>query len=149
MSNDNFVSEVARPVIDCLENAVHALAALVGKADLINDPVLSGFRYSHLTIQHVCLLRSVRVVSTLNALLVLWQNGFVQEMGVLYRTIEEFLNDIMFMLEGYPSTTLTLNQQRFIDVFSKEEFEDASSAILGNYILDTQPLNRLYWCHEN
>lgn len=143
MDNDSFVSDVAQPVINCLENAVHALSVSIGKADLINDPNLPRFRYSHLTIQHVCLLRSVRIVSALNALLVLWQKGFVQEMGVLYRTIAEFLNDIMFMLEEYPSATLTPNQQRFIDVFSKEEFEDSSSAILKSVSRNTVPRNKI------
>lgn len=131
MNTEEFIKEIAQPAIDCFEQTIAHVEGIINGPIWIDQTHAKRWRYSaELTVKHVCLLRAVRIVSAFNALLVLWQAGYVQEMGILCRTINEFLNDIIFILEGYPTKDLSQNQKRFIEEFSKEEFDDNSATIL-------------------
>ena len=60
-----------------------------------------GFRYGKPDVRHFCLLKAVRVVSALNAMIALDRGGYTQEIAVLVRTLIEFTTHIEFVLGGF------------------------------------------------
>jgi hypothetical protein len=59
-----------------------------------------GFRYAKPGVLHFCLLKAVRTVSALNAMVALARGGYAQEIGVLLRTLVECTTHIEFVLDA-------------------------------------------------
>src|SRR5258708_5083898 len=59
-----------------------------------------GFRYAKSGVQHFCLLKAVRAVSALCAMIALARGGYAQELGVLIRTLIECTTHIEFVLDA-------------------------------------------------
>jgi hypothetical protein len=93
--------DVYREAIDRLEKVISVFEDELEKPESVHGT----FVYKSPTIKHVCLLKGVRIISGLNALLVLLQAGYVTEMGVLVRTIGDCINDIYFLIENFPDIT--------------------------------------------
>jgi hypothetical protein len=93
--------DIYREAIDKLEKVVGVFEEELEKPELVHGT----FVYNSPTVKHVCMLKGVRIVSGLNALLVLLQAGYVTEMGVLVRTIGDCINDMYFLLENFPEPT--------------------------------------------
>src|SRR5438874_12325049 len=55
-----------------------------------------GFRYPKPGVLHFCLLKAVRTVSALNAMVALARGGYAQEIGVLVRILVECTTHIEF-----------------------------------------------------
>jgi hypothetical protein len=75
-----------------LAHIVHVFAESL--APPIRDQNQLGFRYVSPDHRHFCLMRAARVVSALNALIVLARVSFPQEIGVLFRTVNEFMRQM-------------------------------------------------------
>ena len=91
---------VYRETIDRLEKVIGVFEEELEKPKLVHGTLV----YKSPTVKHVCMLKGARIISGLNALLVLFQAGYVTEMGVLVRTIGDCINDIYFLLEHFPET---------------------------------------------
>jgi len=102
------------------------------------------FRYENHTVYHVAFLKGVRVVSGLNACLLLLTGGFVQEAMVLLRTLDDFLNEMLFILENSESGTLDNHQSKFIEDFFKEEFNNSNNPILNETRRETVPKRKIW-----
>ena len=110
--------EIYRKAIDHLENIIGVFEQELGAP----VPVHGAFIYESPSVKHVCFLKGVRIVSGLNALLVLLQAGYVTVMGVVIRTIGDCINDIYFLLEHYPETTPEV--EKYISNFFDEIIEE-------------------------
>ncbi len=75
-----------------LAHIVHAFAGSL--VPPIRDQNQMGFRYVSPDHRHFCLMRAARIVSALNALIVLARVSFPQEIGVLSRTVNEFMRQM-------------------------------------------------------
>ena len=75
-------AEIYRQSIDHLEKVVEILEHGLGRPQLEHEV----FTYKDPSVKHACFLKAVRIVSAINALLVLLDRGYVTEMGVLMRT---------------------------------------------------------------
>jgi len=105
------------------------LESLVGKPQLINRSGFEQFRYPNRDILTLLLIKSARILSSLNAITVLIENGYIVEVGILIRTIKECIADISFLLEDYPEKWPSKDQQKYIDEFFSEEFSDPINPI--------------------
>ena len=77
-------------------------------------------------------LKGVRWVSLLNASLVLLESGYVHEIGILCRCMDESFEDMLFFIESHGSDgELTDKQKKVLEDFFQEEFEDPSAPILS------------------
>jgi hypothetical protein len=85
-----------------------------------------AYAYESPTVKHVCFLKSIRIISGLQALLVLLEAGYATEMGVLMRTISDCINAIYFLLESYPE--ISHDTQKYISNFFSESIEDLELA---------------------
>lgn len=82
-----------------LQSRIFPLARLVhGFANTLESPVMvkadGGFRYQSPDFRHFCLLRACRIVSALSGALELARCGYPQEIGVLYRVVQESSSQI-------------------------------------------------------
>ena len=76
--------------IEPMERLVTALANSVPKPlHYHSGKEHYGFRYAKPDVLHFCLLKAVRAVSALNAMVSLARGGYAQEIGVLVRTLVE------------------------------------------------------------
>lgn len=110
-----------------LETALIKLESLVDSPVFIEDPNYPRYRHNEQSSGTAAFLKAFRIVSALNASLVLLEKGFTQELGVLFRTVDEFLEDIVFLLTPQPDGKVSDAQQQFLDDFYQEEFNDPTS----------------------
>ncbi|HEV7587819.1 MAG TPA: hypothetical protein VGO40_06780 [Longimicrobium sp.] len=110
-----------RRAIDTLESGVQELAAAFDPPILTGKPGFEWWQYEHPSGELIVLLKAVRVVSGLNALLVLLEAGYTQEVGVLLRTVDDFVDEITFLLEAYDRDENTASQVKFVQDFFAEE----------------------------
>lgn len=120
MTDTEFVQKVALPCVELLDQTTQEIATSIPPPTTIHDPVYPRYRYHTLTPSHFCLLRAVRVVSALESCILLWNSGHVQEVGVIGRTIIDFLHDIVFILEEQPSGGLSPIQEKLLNEWAKE-----------------------------
>jgi hypothetical protein len=95
---------------------------------LIDKPVFldagtanARFRYERPNALTLQVLKCVRVVSALDAAVILLTRGHTTEVGVLFRTIDDFLADIMFVDEAVTTGNANAAQQQFLDKYFVDE----------------------------
>jgi hypothetical protein len=120
MNLDELV-KLSRSRIEPLERFVHAFAVSLGQPLYLQRTKEIVFRYAGGDVRHFCLLKAVRVVSALNASLILARTGYSQEMCTLMRTVAEFTTHIEFVTNPNNSEI----HQREADAYVKAFFEDS------------------------
>ena len=70
----------------------------------------------------VAALKLVRAVSGLRAAKRLGETGYTHEMAVLFRTVDDFLDEVSFLVEGYGSDPPTKQASKFVVDFFAEPF---------------------------
>lgn len=93
-------------------------------------PPFPRFEYEKIEREHVIITRLVRIISGLNAALILIKDGFIQELAVIIRTIDDFENEVYFLLEDYPN--LNDNQNKFITECAKHHYDPESMEQFGH-----------------
>lgn len=69
----------------------------------------------------VSLTRMVRIVSGLRSAKFLGERGYLQEMGVLLRTVDDFCDEITFLVEGHAEGKPGNQAQKFLEHFFAEK----------------------------
>jgi hypothetical protein len=72
-----------------------------------------------------------RVISGLYSTKLLIEHTFIQECNTLFRTIDEFNQNILFLSFSLTDNEITTLQQTFLDNFFQEEFNNPESAFLS------------------
>lgn len=75
------------------------------------------FRYANKGIHEAILQKLARSISGLNAVSVLLHAGFVQEVGVLFRTLDEIQEDIIFLATAETNNALTDRHEKYLEAF--------------------------------
>ena len=129
VKSGSFDLEFVRRMMAAIEGAMHELGRSPGLELPVMDEITKNFRHQSKDDQQLVFLKGVRYVSMLNAYLVLFAHGFMQEMGVLSRCMDETLQDAMFfVLRTGEDGQLSDRQAMAMHEFYQEEFEDLSSA---------------------
>jgi len=102
-----------KTAIRLLEHTVNTLLEKIDKPIRRPD---GHFRYKNPTKEHLKILKAVRIVSGLNSMVVLLEKGFTQEVGVIARTLNEFLTQIDFLEDSDHQG----KAQEFQDLFFQE-----------------------------
>jgi len=88
-------------------------------------------RFANPNSGHFQLLMAVKIVSTLNAVICLLKEGYVQEVGILLRVIDECSAKILCVEEAHVKRALTSEQKKIINEyfqFDIRKVEDISSS---------------------
>jgi len=118
--------------------------ALVPKPINIDVSGQRQHRYEKHTVYHVAFLKGVRVVSGLNACIFLMNGGFVQEAMLIVRTLDDFLHEMLFILENAETGTLDDHQSKFIKDFFQEEFVNSNNPLLNEMRRETVPKKKIW-----
>lgn len=108
---------VLQAAVDELLDAIHRKYP---RPNLFNIGGSPRSRYPWPRPQHARLLKAVRVISALHAVETLLADGFTAESAVLFRTVDDFLEDIGF-LRPDEDGNLTQRQQEFLDQYFDED----------------------------
>ena len=94
-------------------------------------PWKDGFVFRHVekTVQQALVQKLARVVSGLHAIDILLINGFVQEQGVLNRTLDEIGEDVTFLTAALTNDTVTDLHRQYLEAFFAEEFDNPDSSM--------------------
>jgi len=95
------------------------------------------YRYDQYTPDIVVVQKLARISTGLKAMLALMEHGLYQEIGAIFRMLDEFGEDVSFMCAAIRRGRVSPIQQQFINEFFQEEF-DADEPIDA-----TQRRNRL------
>ena len=93
------------PIEDYLAETLQRLEQIYAEMDKAAGPVLyrdigpyMQFRHETLTESLACYLKGIKTISTLNASIVLLRQGYTQDVGALCRMVDDFCNEICFLL---------------------------------------------------
>lgn len=131
-------------VAEELERSYSAL----GKSNWIKSPQwlpdVKQFRHEE---QHDCLLiylKGIRWVSLLNASIALLKAGHVHEIWILCRCMDESFEDMLLFVRNLgPDSKPTRAQERVLNEFFQEQFEDSSTPMLSASKRDRVPRDRI------
>ncbi|WP_193139716.1 hypothetical protein [Meridianimarinicoccus sp. MJW13] len=111
------------PKLTWFESAVEQLSKSVPPPVDIRFRGTLAYRFEEKLTEQAVLLKAVRYVSGLGAGRLLLQGGYLQELGVIQRTLDEIHEDILFLaypLLGHDSTG---KHDEYLDAFWMEEPE--------------------------
>ncbi|MCZ0937947.1 MAG: hypothetical protein OXJ55_04890 [Caldilineaceae bacterium] len=123
-----------------MERSVDELAKLIPAPRLVTRAGQQVFRYLEQTPSQALVQKLARLVSALRATRVLLNCGFVQEVGVLKRVLDETQQDIAFIFSCLRDPT-DLDRE-FLEAFYEEEF-DADDALASTQKRKMIPRRRI------
>lgn len=106
--------------LEDIELAVHSLSNLVGKPRLQGEKGREWWQYEEQSIDAAVLCKAVRIASGLNAAHALLNAGFVAESGVLFRTVDDFVDEITFLTEAAEASEPSAAHEKFLTSFFAE-----------------------------
>lgn len=127
-----------------LQGAFALLEGKIEKPAFVNRGSYKVFRYEKQSIEAAVIQKLARVISGLHASLLLLHGGFVQELGVIFRTIDEFNEDILFLCQAIRSGELTDLHQKYLVSFYQEEFDNPDNPFLSEQKRPTIPRKKIH-----
>lgn len=89
------------------------------------------YRYQKQSIEAAIIQKLARIISGLESSILLLENGFLQELCVIFRTLDEFNQDILFLCEALETDQLSELHKRYLDSFYQEEFDEPDNPFLS------------------
>jgi hypothetical protein len=117
-----------KEILPVLERAFSILESKIKKPTFIKRGSYHVFRYADKSVEAAIIQKLARIISGLNASLSLLSGGFVQELGALFRTLDEFNEDIIFLCQVIQSSQVSEFHQKHLDSFYKEELDQPDNA---------------------
>lgn len=114
-----------------IEGTFHEIETCVSPPEFIDRGPGKVFRYKEETIEAAIVQKCARMVSGLNASLVLLNSGYVQELGALFRMLDEFSEDITFLCQAIREGDVSDLHQKYLKSFYQEEFSNPDNAFLS------------------
>jgi hypothetical protein len=103
--------------IGAMTQALRRMEAMVAPPERVRHQTSFVFRYANKGIHEAILQKLARSTSGLNAVFVLLHTGFVQEAGVLFRTLDEIQEDIMFLATAETNNARTDRHDKYLEAF--------------------------------
>ena len=139
------------PIEDYLQHALRQLEAMYAEMGKSTGNVLfrdvgpyRQFRHETLTESLACYLKGVKTISTLNACLLLLRHGHTQEIGALCRMVDDFCNEIFFLLKPQSDAGFSEDQMRFLESFFQEEFDQPADPLASTQKRETVPVRKIH-----
>lgn len=132
-----------KSVLERLEQHYHVMADALGPPELITQGRESWLRYPKQSDSLLCLLKGVKLVSTLNAALVLLHHGHFHEVAALCRMADDFILEILFMRRTLNGDKRSQAQEQFFSDFFQEEFEDIEDPLGTSKARNTVPRKKI------
>ena len=131
--------DLPQEVLIALESAFPKIAGSVGAPELTQRHGLLAFRYSEQTVEQALVQKAARVVSGLHAAYSLLASGHLQELRAIYRMLDEFGEDIVFLGDIIISGNASELHERFLKDFWAEEFDVDGNPLTSSQKRDSVP----------
>lgn len=118
-------------IANVIESAFHQIEDMIPPPDFVSRGSQKVFRYKNESIEAAIVQKCARMVSGLNASLVLLRTGYVQEIGALFRMLDEFSEDILFLCQAVRTGEITELHKKYLKLFYQEEFDNPDNAFLS------------------
>lgn len=118
-------------MLSIMERVFRDFEAAVPSPELVRFSYGSVFRFKEKSIHQALIQKLARVQSSLRAAYLLLNYGYVYELGVLQRVIDETNEDIQFLVYAVTNDRVTDLHERYLASFWEEEFNDAGDALLS------------------
>lgn len=125
-------------ILRALEAEFPHIANCVAPPVLTERNGLPAFRYLEQTVDQALVQKAARVVSGLHASLVLLRAGLLQELRAIYRMLDEFGEEIVFLGDVIVSGDISDLHREFLNDFWAEEFD-----VDGNPLKSSQKRKRV------
>lgn len=124
--------DLYRQALTVMENAFRRMEGQVPPPQ--ERPLEDGFvfRYVEQSIEQALVQKLARVISGLYAVDLLLLHGFVQEQGVLHRTMDELNEDILFLTVALTNDSITDLHKQYLESFYAEEFADPHNPVASH-----------------
>lgn len=132
-----------------LQNAFAHLEGKIEKPVFIKRGSYDVFRYEKQSIEAAVIQKLARVISGLNASLLLLRGGFVQEICVIFRTLDEFNEDIFFLCQAIRTGEITELHRKYLDSFYQEEFDEPDNPFLSEQKRPTISRKKIHAANAN
>jgi hypothetical protein len=139
----NIMIDLYLETLPVLQQAFHFLESKIEKPTLVRRGSYYVFRYEDQNIKAAVIQKLARLISGLQASLLLLKGGFVQELGVIFRTLDEFQEDILFLCQAIQTGELTELHQKYLKVFYQEEFDMPDNPFLSEQNRPTIPRKKI------
>jgi hypothetical protein len=123
------MSDLACQTLAALEKAFRRLEHQVPPPKLKRVKRHLLLRHREQSIEQALIQKLARYISSLHAAQLLLKHGFVQEQGVLQRTLDELHEDTYFLAIAITNDKITELHQRYLKAFFAEEFDNPSDPV--------------------
>jgi len=114
-----------------LEESFHALERRIESPQLRQLGFGAAYRYPTQSIKAAVIQKLARVISGLNACMVLLEKGLVQELGALQRMLDEFCEDLTFLCQPLIGGERTTLHDLYLQHFYQEEIDSHGNPFLS------------------
>lgn len=123
------MNPLAQQSLTVLENAFRRLEQQVPPPRIVRINGQLALRYTEKLIEQALIQKLARYISSLEATYLLLEHGFLQEQGVLQRTLDEIDEDILFLAIAITNDAPTDLHNRYLAAFWSEEFADGANPV--------------------
>ncbi len=131
-------------IASVIEDAFREVEATVLPPAFIECGPGRVFRYQDQSIEAAIIQKCARMISGLNASLVLLTSGYVQELGALFRMLDEFNEDIFFLCQAIREDNVSELHKKYLEAFYQEEFNNPENAFLSEQKRETISRNKIH-----
>ena len=107
-----------------MERAFRRLEQSIDPPELVRWRGHQVLWYGTQSIEQALIQKLARVISGLNAADALLEKGFVQEQGIIHRTLDEINEDIVFLAAARTSGSVTSLHERYLRAFFQDPFPE-------------------------
>lgn len=109
--------------LEQLDKAFRRLENMVPPPQMVPCQNSFVFRYREKTIHQALIQKLARLVSGLHAASLLCEQGLLQEQSAVQRMLDEYHEDILFLVTAVISQKITPDHHRYLASFYQEEFD--------------------------
>lgn len=131
LCNQNMM-RLYQEIATALEAAFSSIENVAPRPVVVQRGSYEVFRYKEKSVEAAIIQKCARLVSGINASLVLLKAGYVQELCALFRMLDEFREDIYFLCEAVRSGQKTELHEKYLDSFYQEEFDIPENPLLSS-----------------
>lgn len=106
--------------VEAMTKAFRRLESAIPQPEQVPHRDSFVFRYANKGIHEALLQKLARSISGLNAVAILLNAGYVQEVGVLFRTLDEIQEDIFFLATAETNAARTERHTQYLEAFYAE-----------------------------
>jgi len=125
------------------EEAFVYLEGKIERPEFVSFGSKKEYRYNNKSLKAAIIQKLARVVSGLHASIVLLEGGYVQELGAIFRTLDEFNEDIIFLCAGLRARELSDLHNKYLEYFYQEEFNIPNNPFLSDQKRPTIPRKKI------